>query len=46
MLIFMFLLAVLALAGVVATIRGVYRDSWGSEPARLIDEYDALIRWR
>ena len=46
MFILMFLLTVLAIAGVVASIRSTGRDGYGRQAIRETDDDDALIRWR
>ncbi|WP_166789494.1 hypothetical protein [Cryobacterium sp. TMS1-20-1] len=46
MFILIFLLTVLAIAGVVATIRSSGRDGYGRQGVRAADDDDALIRWR
>ena len=46
MFILMFLLTVLAIAGVVATIRSTGHDGYGRQAVRATDDHDTLIRWR
>ncbi|MDJ0337557.1 hypothetical protein [Cryobacterium sp. PH31-O1] len=46
MFIFMFLLTVLAVAGIVASIRSTRRDGYRRQPTSVTHDYDALIRWR
>ncbi|SEN94507.1 MULTISPECIES: hypothetical protein [Cryobacterium] len=39
-------LTVLAVAGLVATIRSARSDGYRRQPTRITSDYDALIRWR
>ncbi|WP_166805629.1 hypothetical protein [Cryobacterium ruanii] len=46
MTILMILLTVLAVAGIVATIRATRCDGYRRQPARVTHDHDSLIRWR
>lgn len=46
MTILLLLLTVLAVAGIVATIRAAWSDGYRRQPTRVTHDYDAQIRWR